>query len=100
MVQTTLIQLLLTAILVEAVITGLKPLWDKGTDWELNRLVPIPIAILVAVAGNIDLFSLVGIEMTIPYVGAVLTGVIVSRGSNAVFDLIKLLEGVRGALKT
>lgn len=100
MVAPALLQLLLSAILVESVITGLKPLWDNDMNWEWNRLVPLPIAILVSVSGNIDLFGIVGIEMTVPYVGEVLTGIIISRGSNAVFDLIQVLEGVRSGLKS
>ena len=47
--------------------------------------------IFIAVAYKIDLLKLVNIESEIPYVGSVLTGIIFSRGSNYLYDLMSKL---------
>lgn len=43
---------------------------------------------LIAINYDIDLFKLVGLDGRIPFVGAVLTGLIISRGSSVVRDVI------------
>ena len=48
--------------------------------------------ILIAVAYKIDLLKLVNIESNIPYIGSVLTGILFSRGSNYVHDILKTLN--------
>ncbi len=71
-------QLIIIAILVEAIWENLKILYDK---------------MLVCVLAQIDIFALVGITLKLPIVGYVLTGIICSRGSNAINDLLGKLKG-------
>ena len=44
--------------------------------------------LVVSFGFHLDLFSAVGITTDVPYISNVLTGIIISRGSNYVFDLI------------
>jgi hypothetical protein len=52
-------------------------------------LVSIAIGVLAAVAFNLDIFAQMGMVSRIPFFGCVLTGILVSRGSNYIFDLFK-----------
>src|SRR5260221_369596 len=49
---------------------------------------------LVCVLYNADLLAMLGYPALVPYVGAVLTGLVIGRGSNYVNDLISRLNVV------
>ena len=76
------------AILIEAVITYLKT-WvvDKKLQWQV--IVSVMLGIIVSIAYNLDIPAAVGITCGIPYIGCAITGILISRGSNYIFDLIK-----------
>lgn len=50
------------------------------------------LGILVAVAYKVDLPSYFNLKSDIPYIGSVLTGILLSRGSNYIFDLLEKLS--------
>lgn len=92
--MTQFISLTLMAIIVEGLITYLKTFFVGGKpQWQM--LVGIGLGVAVALTYNVDIFALLGIVSTVPYVGAVLTGILISRGSNYIFDLIETLQGVK-----
>lgn len=76
-----------SAILVEAVITYINQFFVAGSfSWEM--LLSICFGIIVAVAYNLDLPEYFEMKSNIPYIGYIITGIIISRGSNYVYDLI------------
>lgn len=84
--------LVLMAIVIEGVITYIKEIFvNKNVMWQ--QVLGIVLGIVVAVGYNADLFVLFGLTSTIPLLGCVLTGVLLSRGSNYIFDLVKQLQG-------
>jgi len=60
---------------------------SPGWKYWASLIVGLFVGVVVALNYNLDLFQLAGIEGEFPYVGAVLTGLIVSRGSNLANDL-------------
>ena len=48
---------------------------------------------IICVLAQINIFKIVGIELIVPIIGSLLTGIIVSRGANFVNDLFKKLKG-------
>lgn len=84
-------QLIIVAILVEAIWENLKMLWENGKI-SINRCGSLILAIVICVLASIDIFPIVGIAIKIPYIGAILTGIIVSRGANFVNDLFNKLS--------
>ncbi len=83
--------LIMMSIIVEGLITYAKTFFVGGKpQWQM--LVGIVLSVTVALVYNVDIFALLGIMATVPYVGAILTGIIISRGSNYIFDLIKTLQ--------
>ena len=83
--------LFIIAITIEGLISLAKEIVvEKKVDWK--KIAAIGIAIFLVIAANKDLYAMVGVTFTIPYVGLVLTGLAVSRGSNYLADLLKLFQ--------
>lgn len=68
---------------------------DKKLNWKL--IVTIAVGCLVAFNADLDFFALLGIPEKYSAIGTLLTGVLLSRGSNYVYDLYdKLTNWKRG----
>lgn len=87
-------KLLIIAASVEALWETLKMFWD-GSKVDLNRIGSAILGILLCVLANVDFFALVGVELSIPIVGVVLSGLLVSRGANFVHDLLKIVYEIQ-----
>ena len=87
----------IAALLIEAVVNLVKTIKDKSTDWKYWAAlgVSLVVSIIVSYNWNLDLFSAVLGEGNIPYIGAVLTALIIARGSNIVSDLVDLIKAVK-----
>ena len=85
-------QLIIIAILVEAIWENLKMVFDKS-KLNVNMIGSLILAMLVCVLAQIDIFAIVGITLKLPIIGYLLTGIVVSRGANFVNDLFKKLKG-------
>lgn len=85
-------QLIVVAILVEAIWENIKMIYDKN-KFNINMIGSLILGIIVCVIFKIDIFPIVGLNAIIPFVGSIFTGIIVSRGSNFVNDLLKRLKG-------
>ena len=75
------------AVLIEGIITYTNQfLVQESFCWQMA--LSLVLGIIVAVAYKLDLPSYFNLKSDIPYVGCILTGILLSRGSNYVFDLI------------
>ena len=78
--------LLFFAILIEGFVEYIKLSIQKQMCAEIIGAMVCGIGI--AFAYHLDLFAAIGITTDVPYISNVLTGLILARGSNYVFDLI------------
>ena len=80
------------SILIEGIITYTNQfLIQENFCWQMA--LSLALGIIVAVAYKLDLPSYFNLKSDIPYVGCILTGILLSRGSNYIFDLLtKLLN--------
>lgn len=85
-------QLILVAILVEAIWENIKMIYDKQ-KLNINMIGSLVLGIVICLLAQIDIFPIVGLNMAVPFVGSIFTGIIVSRGANFVNDLFKKLKG-------
>lgn len=85
-------QLVIVAILVEAIWENCKMIWQKG-KFSISMLGALIVSILVCVLTKADIFPIVGLAISVPFVGSVLTGIVVSRGANFVSELFAKLKG-------
>lgn len=90
----TVSQLILLAVLGERIWESIKLIWEKK-HINLDRAGSLLLGVILALGTGIDFFAMVGLPIKIAYVGSVLTGIILSRGSNFIHDLLKIIEGVK-----
>ena len=85
-------QLVIIAILVEAIWENLKMIWDRN-KLNINMLGSLLLSMFICTLAQINVFEIVGINLIVPIIGSLMTGIIVSRGANFVNDLFKKLKG-------
>ena len=79
------------AILIEAIITYCNEFYVQGNIcWQM--VFSLILGITVAVAYKLDLPAYLNLKSEIPYIGCVLTGVLLSRGANYIFDVLGKLS--------
>ena len=88
--------ILVLAITVEALVQYGKNIVAMALNKEYKtfatQLAAIVLAVLVCLATGADLYSLLGVSFAVPWLGILLTGVVISRGSNNASDFIKRLQ--------
>lgn len=88
------IQLMVIAVLVEAIWENLKMVYDKNKI-NVSMIGCLLLGMIICVLGRLDIFKMVGLELYIPVVGSLLTGIICSRGANALHDLLKRIKSIK-----
>lgn len=95
-----IILILVMAIVVEALIEYAKTIGKAFVNgsWKLavTQLAAIVLGVLLCFMTGGDLFAVVGIAFVWPWLGAFLTGILISRGANYVSDFAKRLQSVKG----
>lgn len=88
-----ILSLLVIAVLAEAVWETLKMVWDKGKV-SIDRIGAIVIGLLIALGTGFDILKIMDVSINIPYIGMILTGILISRGANFVHDLLGKVNNV------
>lgn len=83
---TTIVAYLVAALIAESVWETLKMIWQEGKV-QVDRIGAIVLGLLLAFGARLDFLALIGVPLVIPYLGYVLTGLMLSRGANFVHDL-------------
>ena len=63
---------------------------------NLKVVIAIIVSVVLCVASGVDIFELIGIEMMIPHIGEIITGVLVSNGASSVQNLIEKITEIKG----
>ena len=83
--------ILALAIIIEGVVTYANDWFVKGKlQWK--QIVTVAFGVMIALVYGIDVIAMLGLESSVPFVGSVLSGILMSRGSNYLADLIKSLQ--------
>lgn len=88
------LSVVIVALIGEAIWETIKMTWQKN-KLVVDRLGALIIGLLIAIASGIDILQLIGIPMKIPYVGTILTGILISRGANFVHDILETVNNAR-----
>ena len=83
------------AIIVEALIDYATTIFMKVEGKlviEWKKIAAIVLGIFLAIAAGADFLAASGLDFKIPYVGMVLTGIFLSRGSNYVSDFLTMIN--------
>lgn len=88
-----MIQLIILALLSEAIWENLRMIWENG-KFNINRLGALILSVIIAVGTRADLFQLLKLNMFIPVLGSIFTGILISRGANVLHDLLKKIQSL------
>ena len=86
----SIVTIITIALLVEAIWETLKMVWQEGKI-NINTIGALIVGIAVSILAKIDIFAMQGISLSIPLVGWILTGILMSRGANFIHDLFNKL---------
>ena len=78
---------LIICTLIEGIISYINNFFVSGEPYY-QMVASLILGIFIAVAYKIDLLKIMKIESSIPYVGCILTGILFSRGSNYIHDIL------------
>lgn len=84
-------QLIIIAVLVEALTEVFKSIFKNGR-LDRSSILSIVVGLILAFTINLDLFVAIGLVPTIPFIGVVATGLLISRGANTVHDVISRIN--------
>ena len=93
-----ILNLILIALFLEAVVSTLKPIWSRGeSKMSVAEYVSMALGIVIAVSCKIDMLSyVVDIQWVTPpwvcYLFYVMTGIAIGRGTNFLYDLWNKLK--------
>ena len=86
----SIVTIITIALLVEAIWETLKMVWQEGKI-NVNTIGALIVGIAVSILAKIDIFAMQEISLSIPLIGWVLTGILMSRGANFIHDLFNKL---------
>ena len=86
----SIVTIITIALVVEAIWETLKVIWQEGKI-NVNTIGALIVGIAVSILAKIDIFAMQGISLSIPLVGWILTGILMSRGANFIHDLFNKL---------
>lgn len=86
----SIVTIITIALLVEAIWETLKMVWQEGKI-NINTIGALIVGIGVSILAKIDIFAMQGITLSVPLIGWVLTGILMSRGANFIHDLFNKL---------
>lgn len=86
--------LIMISLVAESVWESLKMLWQDG-KLSVDRLGALITSVIICIGIKLDLLALLGIDNSIPYLGIMLSGVLISRGSNFMHDLLVRVGNVK-----
>lgn len=97
-----LLLVVVISIISQSLVEQIKKLFKIKKGWwygiNLKVLMAVVVSLVMCLAYNVDLMVLLGFE-AIPYLGAFITGLIVSGGSVYVHELLKQLQQSKGEEK-
>ncbi len=75
------------ALISESVWETLKMVWQQGRI-SIDRIGAMVVSLVICIDVEMDILNLLGINTSWPFVGIMLTAILISRGSNFIHDLI------------
>lgn len=88
------------AIIVEAVIQVIKG-WvpETATPAWLWPIASAVLGVILCLLGQVDVIALAGITLAVPFVGQVVTGILISRGASFMHDLWNRIRNGAGVIE-
>lgn len=88
-----ILSLIVISMIGEAVWETLKMIWERQKI-NFDRIGALVISLILSFGTGLDVLSLIGIPTKIPFVGIILTGILISRGTNFMHDLVCSISNI------
>ena len=89
---------LMLAIIVEALVEYGSTIYDMAAAKEykkaVKQLCAIALGVTFCLAAGVDFFAEIGMTFHVPWMGVVVSGIVISRGANYTSDLVKRLQNM------
>jgi len=94
MIAESLTTIVLLAVIVEVVTNGIKAVFPliKGENRNGSRLMAAIVGIILCITTSIGILHKLNINVRYDLIDYIITGIIISRGSNAVHDIISVFD--------
>ena len=89
-----IIKIISLSIIVESVITYFKEFFVYGY-FSISMIFSIILGISISIIYKLDLPECFNLKSTVPYIGNILTGLLISRGSNYIYDVLKIVTDTK-----
>ncbi|MCX7904823.1 MAG: hypothetical protein N2486_09980 [Caloramator sp.] len=86
-------KIIIIAILTEAIWETLKMI-KKEKYFNIDRIGAILVSVFMCIIFDLDIFSLYLGLAKVKYIGNVLTGILISRGSNFIHDILGMISSM------
>ncbi len=84
-------KMVIISVIVEGIITYFNEFFISGAiPWQM--IASLLLGVIVSISYKFDLLKHLDLESDIPYIGSILTGILFSRGSNYMHDILKTLN--------
>lgn len=84
--------IIVISLLAESVWETLKMTWQNGKV-SIDRVGSLVVSILICFGTDVDILKVLDIKENMPYLGVIMTAILISRGSNFMHDLLFKIEG-------
>ena len=76
------------AVIIEGIISYANQFFIDG-NFSIKMLISIILGITIAISYGLHILSHFNFKSKIPFIGNIVTGILIARGSNYIFDLLK-----------
>ena len=95
-----LISVVIIAIVIQTVVENLKKLIKFPSGYykkilNLKVLLTMIVSLIICVSSQIELLSLLGVKLVVPYLDSVITGIICSGGATTIHEMVKKINESR-----
>lgn len=87
------VNVFLVALIGEAIWETIKMIWQQGKV-NIDKVGALLVGLLIAIFAKVDVLSIIGIPMSVPYIGYIFTGILISRGANFLHDLLGTVNSI------
>lgn len=88
-----IVEIMSFTVIIESLITYFKEFFVYG-DFSFSMLFSLILGVIIAIAYKLDLPEYLDLKSSVPYVGNILTGILISRGSNYIYDILKTITSL------
>lgn len=88
-----LAKILILSIIGEAIWETIKMFWQEGKI-SMDRIGALIVCIVIVWSTDLDIMTTIGIPVKFKVIGILLTGILISRGSNFIHDLFNSVNNI------